>query len=299
MKLLPFILVLTFVFPAVGQTTRPKDEASRAGAKLRIKMASAAALKAAGGGAVCKTTFGVERGSPAHTFTILAKDKHLKQVTVDAAAHNVLSVKDEAEILACWLFDEVLTSKLPADWVVRQNHPTKALAVWGVFAAPSAPTPPNVLNVQTENANATYNMVLAQGTSFADLDLRVDIRGNTGKLDQGGGLIWRAKDENNYYICRINPLEPNYRVYKVENGKRTQLQSADVKTETGQWYTLRAVMVGNHITCYLDDQKLLDVKDDTFKEAGMVGLWTKADAGSSFDNLIVLKPPTGATAPAK
>ena len=81
-------------------------------------------------------------------------------------------------------------------------------------------------------------------------------------------------------------MESNYRVYKVVDGKRTQLQSADVNTESGKWYTLRAVMKESKITCYLDGKKLLEVSDDTFKDAGMVGVWTKADAATSFDNVM-------------
>ena len=74
------------------------------------------------------------------------------------------------------------------------------------------------------------------------------------------------------------------------NGKRTQLQSVEVKTETGRWYTLRVVMIGSHIVCYLDGKKMLDVVDDTFAGAGQVGLWTKADAASVFDDLAVTIP---------
>jgi len=105
-----------------------------------------------------------------------------------------------------------------------------------------------------------------------------------GEHDRGGGVIWRAKDENNYYVCRMNPLETNFRAYKVVDGKRKQLGSAEVKTESGKWYDLRVVMVGDHIQCYLAGERLLEVRDDQFKDAGVVGLWTKADASSSFDD---------------
>ena len=108
-----------------------------------------------------------------------------------------------------------------------------------------------------------------------------------GKEDQGGGPIWRCKDQNNYYICRFNPLEGNYRVYVVKNGKRRQLDSIKVDTRPGKWYAVRAVMIGERITCYLDDRKMLEVTDATFAEGGMVGLWTKADAVTSFDDLYV------------
>jgi hypothetical protein len=105
-----------------------------------------------------------------------------------------------------------------------------------------------------------------------------------GEDDQGGGLVWRAKDGANYYIARFNPLEDNYRVYKVVDGARKQLGSADFKAAPG-WHTLRVVMSADHIVCYLDGEKRLDVTDSTFKEAGKVGLWTKSDAQTHFDDL--------------
>jgi hypothetical protein len=107
-----------------------------------------------------------------------------------------------------------------------------------------------------------------------------------GDTDRGGGLIWRAKDKDDYYICRYNPLEDNYRVYKVENGKRTQFASAKAAGDEA-WHTLRATMSGSKIACFLDGKKLLEADDSTFAGAGMVGLWSKADAQSFFDDLTV------------
>ena len=190
-----------------------------------------------------------------------------------------------------WNFDQDAAGKIPADWVTKETHPGPKLGEWKVTADPAAPSKPNVLTLTTEEPKATFNLLLAEKTAYKNLDLRVRVRGNSGKEDQGGGLVWRCRDENNYYICRINPLESNYRVYKVVNGRRQQLESTKVETKTGQWYEVRATMLGDRITCYLDCQKCLEVRDDTFKDAGMIGLWTKADASSSFDNLTVTAPP--------
>jgi hypothetical protein len=99
-------------------------------------------------------------------------------------------------------------------------------------------------------------------------------------------LVWRGKDANNYYVARYNPLEDNYRVYKVEKGYRIQLQNADIKHSDG-WHVLRVTMDGDHIQCYYDGQKYLDVKDSTFLDEGQIGLWTKADAQSHFDDLTI------------
>lgn len=185
-----------------------------------------------------------------------------------------------------WNFDKDAVGKPPTGWKIASPSPIDGKSAWNVAADPSAPTPPNVLTLAVpEGADNGYNLAMVDKIVVMDVDLSVKLKANGGKADQGGGLVWRAKDDKNYYVCRINPLEGNYRVYKVVDGKRTQLQSADVKTESGKWYTLRAVMIANKITCYLDGKKLLEASDDTFKDAGSVGVWTKADAATSFDNL--------------
>ncbi len=189
---------------------------------------------------------------------------------------------------ATFTFDENKTGRLPEPWSIRQTRPTKRLATWQVIADPTAPSQTNVMALtRTDNYNGTFNLAVAKNTSFKDLDLTVKVKAVRGEEDQGGGPIWRCKDENNYYICRFNPLEANYRVYKVVDGRRKQLESARIKTEAGTWYTVRVTMVGDQITCYLDGKKMLQAEDGTFKEAGMLGLWSKADAVTSFDDLIV------------
>ncbi|HEU5118457.1 MAG TPA: hypothetical protein VFT74_17725 [Isosphaeraceae bacterium] len=143
-----------------------------------------------------------------------------------------------------------------------------------------------VLAQRAESAEKVFNLALAQNTSFRDVDLSVRVRAETGEVDQGGGIVWRAKDQNNYYIARYNPLEDNVRVYKVENGERTQLDHADAPGDH-KWHTLRIVMIDREILGYFDDKRLLVAEDSTFREPGMVGLWTKADARSVFDDLKV------------
>ncbi|HKQ49851.1 MAG TPA: family 16 glycoside hydrolase [Phycisphaerae bacterium] len=189
-----------------------------------------------------------------------------------------------------WNFDKDEVGKRAADWRVRETNGTGKTGTWTVATDDSAPSSPNVLKLETQADDRTYNLLIAEKISFKDLDLRVRIKANSGKKDQGGGLIWRCKDENNYYICRINPLEGNFRVYKVEKGKRTQLESVKLETKTGQWYEVRAVMVGDTIECYVDGKKYLEAIDDTFNGTGKIGLWTKADASSSFDDVVVHEP---------
>jgi hypothetical protein len=142
-----------------------------------------------------------------------------------------------------------------------------------------------VLAQSAKNANSVFNIVLVDGTSAKDVDVSVKVKAIAGELDQGGGLVWRAKDAKNYYVVRFNHKEDNFRVYKVVDGVRSQpFQNADVKHHDG-WTTVRVTMKGDHIECYIDGKKYLDVNDSTFPEAGKIGIWSKSDARSQFDDL--------------
>jgi hypothetical protein len=141
-----------------------------------------------------------------------------------------------------------------------------------------------VLARLAKNSGSTFNVTLILDTNCKDVDISVKMKAVAGNEDQGGGLVWRARDAKNYYVARYNPLEDNYRIYKVEKGRRIQIQSADIKHSEG-WHTLRVTMEGDHVQCYYDGKKYLGVKDSTHPEAGRIGLWTKADAQTHFDDL--------------
>jgi len=119
------------------------------------------------------------------------------------------------------------------------------------------------------------------------------IKGVAGKMDQGGGFIWRYMSEGNYYVVRANPLEDNVVLYKVEDGKRTDLPlinkgktyGVDVESLGKDWNILKLIVKDNIFTVFLNDKELFRVDDKTFPEAGKVGLWTKADAVTYFDDL--------------
>jgi len=117
----------------------------------------------------------------------------------------------------------------------------------------------------------------------------------SGNGDQAAGLVWRYKDANNYYIVRSNARENNVVLYKVENGKRTDLPlkglgrtyGQKVPVPSGQWGTLRVTAAGNLFTVFLNGKQLFEVEDSTFPDPGKVGVWTKADSVTYFDNLSV------------
>jgi hypothetical protein len=178
--------------------------------------------------------------------------------------------------------DKAKVGDLPKGWVAAKTGEGPG-SVWKVMEDKNGKRV--LAQTSNEGPNRFFNLCVAESTSFTDIDLTVAFKAKAGKLDQGGGPVWRYKDADNYYIARMNPLKDNYRVYKVVAGKRTQLGSADVKIPAGEWHTLRVVHKADHIQCYLDDKAYLDVKDDTFKDAGKIGLWTKADAQTYFANL--------------
>jgi len=161
---------------------------------------------------------------------------------------------------------------------------TVAVGTWRIHADEDAPSKPNTLGQDAANGKPTFNVILRDEAGAKDVDLSVHMKAVSGEIDRGGGLVWRAKDAKNYYVCRFNPLEDNYRVYKVVDGKRTQLGSADIKAPAG-WHVLRATMKGDQIRCYMDGKERLAVQDATFPDAGKIGLWTKADARTRFDDL--------------
>lgn len=159
---------------------------------------------------------------------------------------------------------------------------------WTVIADTSAPSKPNVVaQTSTDQTDYRFPLLIADEGSFRDLDLSVRFKAVSGSIDRAAGLVFRLRDPNNYYIVRANALENNYRLYHVVSGRRSQFGGANLKVTSGEWHELRVVAVGNEIACYYDGSKKIEAADDTFKDAGKVGLWTKADSVTYFDDLKV------------
>jgi hypothetical protein len=138
--------------------------------------------------------------------------------------------------------------------------------------------------VLKQSGQATFPVCLKDATNLKDGFVEVKFKPLSGKEDQAGGVIWRAKDSNNYYIARANALENNVTIYHTINGKRTEKKRTKTTVASNQWHTLRVDLQSNHFTVTLDGKKALEWTDDTFKEAGKVGVWTKADSVTLFDD---------------
>jgi beta-xylosidase len=140
------------------------------------------------------------------------------------------------------------------------------------------------------SANKTsvrFPLCVYDGLTAADATVSVSFKPVSGTVDQAAGLVARYRDKDNYYVVRANALENNVRFYKVERGKRQQFAGADVKVPSQQWQTLALEVVGTHFRIFHNDALLFEADDATFKDAGKVGLWTKADSVTYFDDLRV------------
>jgi len=160
---------------------------------------------------------------------------------------------------------------------------------WVVVIDTTAISRPNVL-AQTDMDKTDYRFPLCifDDITLKEVDLSVRFKAVKGKVDQAGGLVWRYKDKDNYYVLRANALEDNLRIYHVAAGKRVEFGGANVNVRSNVWHTLRIVNKGNKFEAYFDDKKLIEARDNTFASAGKVGLWTKADSYTLFDDLTIL-----------
>jgi hypothetical protein len=183
-------------------------------------------------------------------------------------------------------FSETGSDAFPHGWTTTATNPGDGTARWAVQEdATALSTPWVIAAAESSRRGGAFNLAVADDTRFDDLELTVHVKAVSGREDQGGGPVWRYQDADNYYICRLNPLEGNFRVYVVASGKRRQLDSADVALAANRWYEIRVRMVGNAVTCSLDGRELLHATDETIRRAGAIGLWAKADAVTEFDDL--------------
>jgi Domain of Unknown Function (DUF1080) len=178
-----------------------------------------------------------------------------------------------------FLFGHTAKAGTPGKWVIHAEGPNKVLA-----------------QTDTDSTRSRFPVAVLADMTAADVDLSVRVKPVSGRVDQAAGLVWRYQDEDNYYIVRANALEQNVVLYKVERGKRTDLPlkgegrtyGKEVEVPAGQWSTLRVVANGPRFEVHFNGTKLYEVEDTTFTGAGKVGVWTKADSVTQFDDLTIV-----------
>jgi hypothetical protein len=176
-------------------------------------------------------------------------------------------------------FDHLKAGAPPPGWTATKTG--KGNAKWEVVADDSAPSKPNVLK---QSGEATYPVCFKNDTNFKDGFVEVKFKPVSGKEDQAAGVIWRCKDADNYYIARANALEDNVTIYHTIKGKRVSFKNIDTKVASGVWHTLRVEFEGGRFSVIFDGKKVIEATDDSFADAGKVGVWTKADSVTLFDD---------------
>jgi len=181
-------------------------------------------------------------------------------------------------------FEESTEGTLPGGW----SAPT---GKWSIVTDENN----KVLKQTAVNSGGYFNICVNNNLAYQNFQLQVKLKAVSGRGDQGGGLVWRYLDKDNYYIVRANPLEKNVVLYKVEKGKRKDLPlvgkgrtyGMDAPMESGKWHDLGVNVQGNTYTVSFDGKHLYDVTDNTFTKEGLIGVWTKADAVTLFDEIQV------------
>jgi hypothetical protein len=176
-------------------------------------------------------------------------------------------------------FDVLKSGAAPAGWTATQTG--SGSAKWSIEKDDSAPSKPNVLK---QSGTATFPVCIKNDTNLKDGFVEVKFKPIGGKEDQAGGIIWRVQDANNYYIARANALEDNVTIYHTVNGRRIAFKNINTKVTSGVWHTLRVKFQGNTFTVIFDGNKVIEATDTTFANAGKVGVWTKADSVTAFDD---------------
>ena len=176
-------------------------------------------------------------------------------------------------------FDDAKAGAPPPGW--KSAVTGSGSAKWSVEQDSSAPSKPNVLK---QSGVGTFPICIYESAKLKDGFVEMKFKPIEGKEDQAGGVIWRVQDSNNYYIARANALEDNVTIYHTIGGKRVAFKSINTKVKSGVWHTLRVDFEGNKFTVTFDGNKVIEATDQSFQNAGKIGVWTKADSVTLFDD---------------
>ena len=161
---------------------------------------------------------------------------------------------------------------------------------WTVESDATAPSKSKVLK---QSGRATYPLLLKNDTSIKDGFVEMKFKAVAGSQDRAAGIVWRAKDANNYYVTRANALEDNVVLYKTVNGVRSPIDivgrkggyGTNIKVPPNIWHSLRIDFSASRFRVSYNGKQLFEVEDSTFADAGKIGLWTKADSVTLFDQI--------------
>ncbi len=176
-------------------------------------------------------------------------------------------------------FDSIAPGELPPGWIAGVTG--KGSPRWAVAADANAPSAPNVLK---QSGSGTFPWCVDKRSSLADGFVEVKMKPVSGREDQAGGVVWRWKDGDNYYVARANALEGNVSLYHTTGGRRITIKYVDAPVARDAWHTLRVEFAGQHIRVVFDGVARIELDDAHIAGAGAVGVWTKADSVTLFDD---------------
>lgn len=174
-------------------------------------------------------------------------------------------------------FDQDAVGSLPSGWMAGVTG--RGTPKWAVETDPTAPSAPNVLK---QSGAGTFPWCVKKGTALTDDVVEVKFKPISGNEDQAGGLVWRWKDGDNYYVARANALENNVSLYYTQSGRRNTIKYVDAPVAKNQWHTLRVEFIGKRIRVVLDGKRYIELDDERITGSGAVGVWTKADSVTAF-----------------
>jgi hypothetical protein len=200
--------------------------------------------------------------------------------------HPIASARQAASGSKTFTFDSDAVGTPPAEFEFARTG-QGAQGKWAVRADKDKPGNRVLVQESADPTDYRFPLAVVKDGSYKDVTLTVRARPISGEVDQGFGMVWRYKDADNYYITRCNADEDNCTIYNTVKGRRRPFQNKPVKVAKNAWHTLKLEATGNHFVVGFDGTKVLDATDDTFKDPGRVGLWTKADSVIQFDDFTI------------
>jgi hypothetical protein len=196
-----------------------------------------------------------------------------------------LSSLAEDQTAKTWTFDADAADEPPAHFSFGRTG-KGAPGRWIVRSATDAPSGGQVLaQVDTDSTDYRFPVAVTDGPSLTDVEVSVKCRPVSGEVDEACGLVFRYQDENNYYVTRANALEDNVNLYYVKDGRRKEITGWRGKVTPGSWHELAVEATGDHLQVYWEGSRIIDARDKTFADAGKIGVWTKADSVTYFEDL--------------
>jgi hypothetical protein len=223
-----------------------------------------------------------ESSAPFSTSTV-ASDSPVSA----ASSSNAPAPKRSPSSASSAAFDEDPAGAAPRGFEFARTG-AGAQGAWRVIADANAPSAPNVLaQLDTDATNGRFPVAVTAASFGPDVRVAVRCKMVSGKVDRACGLVARYRDDGNYYVTRANALEGNVRLYKVEGGRRKEFASFEGPVQSDTWHSLELRIQGDVLEVHWNGQKVLSHRDATFPDRGRVGVWTKADSVTHFDDLSV------------